>query len=30
LRNGFTGYDDGEYVTENAHVSTGINGENLA
>ncbi|MCU1237927.1 MAG: repeat-containing protein [Candidatus Solibacter sp.] len=28
LRNGFADYDDNEYVTDNPHVRTGINGEN--
>jgi len=28
LHNGFTGYDDPEYVTSNPHVNTGISGKN--
>ncbi len=28
VRNGFAGYDDNEYVTENPHVRTGLTGEN--
>ena len=30
LHNGFTGYDDPEYVTENPHVSTGLSVRNAA
>jgi len=30
LGNGFTGYDDGEYVVDNVHVRTGVSGENVA
>src|SRR5438552_13648530 len=30
LRNGFVGYDDGEYVTGNVHVKTGLSVENVA
>jgi tetratricopeptide (TPR) repeat protein len=30
LRNGFTGYDDGEYVTGNPHVRTGLTSRNVA
>ena len=29
LRNGFTGYDDPDYVTANPHVNTGLSGANL-
>ena len=29
LRNGFTGYDDGEYITSNPHVSTGLTWANF-
>jgi protein O-mannosyl-transferase len=29
LRNGFVNYDDPEYVTENPHVQTGLNADNL-
>ena len=28
LRNGFTGYDDPEYVTQNPHVNTGLTRQN--
>ena len=28
VRNGFTGYDDGEYVTDNPHVNTGLSWDN--
>src|SRR5690348_10168729 len=28
VRNGFAGYDDNEYVTENPHVNTGLTREN--
>jgi Flp pilus assembly protein TadD len=30
LHNGFTGYDDPEYVTDNMHVSTGLTAPNVA
>ena len=30
MGNGFTGYDDGEYVVDNVHVRTGVSGENVA
>ncbi|HEY2015938.1 MAG TPA: tetratricopeptide repeat protein [Bryobacteraceae bacterium] len=30
LRNGFTGYDDPEYVTNNTHVNTGLSRQNIA
>ena len=29
LRNGFTGYDDHEYVTDNPHVNTGLTRQNV-
>ena len=29
LGNGFTGYDDGEYVVDNVHVRTGLSGKNV-
>jgi protein O-mannosyl-transferase len=29
LRNGFTGYDDPEYVTENSHVNAGLSWKNV-
>ena len=29
LSNGFTGYDDPQYITSNPHVNTGISAENL-
>jgi Tfp pilus assembly protein PilF len=29
LRNGFTGYDDPDYVTSNPHVNTGLTGANV-
>ena len=30
LENGFTGYDDPDYVTQNSHVSTGVTLQNIA
>ncbi|MEY2430101.1 MAG: hypothetical protein QOJ40_2986, partial [Verrucomicrobiota bacterium] len=30
MRNGFVDYDDGDYVTANAHVQSGVNWENIA
>jgi len=30
IHNGFTGYDDGDYVTDNPHVRTGVTAANIA